>query len=69
MNYMSEVAKILGVELGERFKISDDHQYNYSCDYYFTNNGVRIDKDGFDHESVGLLSDLICGKYTIKREV
>ena len=68
MNYMDKVAKILGVEIGERFKISDD-QYDYSYDYYFTNDGVCIDKEGFPNESVGLLSDLICGKYTIRREV
>ena len=34
INYMSEVAKILGIELGEKFKIA-----NYDGYYYLDNNG------------------------------
>ena len=32
-NYMAEVAKLLGVELGESFKITSDTQGDYPGDY------------------------------------
>ena len=36
MNYMPEIAKMLGVEIGEKFKIevgSKDAKYKFSKDY------------------------------------
>ena len=67
MNYMSEVAKMLGVELGEKFKIhGNEFDSNYT--YYLTNNGIVIDKDGYACASNDVLCDLIRGKYTIKRK-
>ena len=41
-NYMAEVAKLLGVELGESFKLTDDTHGDYHRYYQFT------DKKGFE---------------------
>ena len=52
-NYMAEVAKLLGVELGESFKITSDTQGDYPGDYHnyyrFTeNNCFEISDDGVE---------------------
>ena len=72
MNYMSEVAKMLGVEIGEEFEIVFP---NSSSSCYttakFTNEGVNVmntnvyDKYNF---KAYLLRDLLMGSYTIKRK-
>lgn len=36
MNYMEQVAKLLGIKLNERFNISDR-----ACDYMLTENGIK----------------------------
>ena len=63
MNYMEQVAKMLGVELGEKFQLFDSN-YNY----YFTNNGIVIDKDGYACASNDVLCNILYGNYTIKRK-
>lgn len=67
MNYMSEVAKMLGVELGERFKLSDD-EYNYIFEYYLSDDGIVLDGEGLACDSKKVLHDILCGKYIIKRK-
>ena len=52
-NHMAEVAKLLGVELGESFKITSDTQGDYPCDYqnYYRlteNNCLEISDDGVE---------------------
>lgn len=45
-NHMAEVAKMLGVEVGEAFKIIDDTHSNYRRYYRFTKNvGVETSDD------------------------
>lgn len=65
-NHMAEVAKILGVELGERFKIVDV-DYDYVFNYYLSEDGIKIDEEDMECEP-DLLRDLICGVYTIKHK-
>ena len=46
-NHMAEVAKILGVELGEPFKITSGIQDDYQSYYRFTeSSGIEISDDG-----------------------
>ena len=52
-NYMAEVAKLLGVELGESFKITSDTQGDYPGDYqnyyrFTENNCLEISDDGVE---------------------
>ena len=48
-NYMAEVAKLLGVELGESFKISSDTQGDCQNYYRFTeNNCLEFSDDGVE---------------------
>ena len=48
-NYMAEVAKLLGVELGESFKITSDTQGDYQSYYRFTeNNCFETSYDGVE---------------------
>lgn len=72
MNYMSEVAKILGVESGEKFEVK---MPNSSCyvEAMITVNGLII----LDHNIAGpdaihwkpyVLEKLLNGTYTIKRK-
>lgn len=68
-NYMAEVAKLLGVELGERFKICFpcvfDNKYNHDYDYYLSDAGVEIDADGRSCISADILHGLLCGKWFV----
>lgn len=61
MNYMAEVAKMLGVELGEYFEI-------YRCDgtYFLTHSGLYHNESGFESEK--MLINLLSGEYHIKRK-
>ena len=65
-NHMAEVAKMFGVELGERFKLVDA-DFQYAFDYYLSEDGIKIDKEGTVCNQ-DLLKDLICGEYSIKRK-
>ena len=48
-NYMAEVAKLLGVELGESFKITSDTHGDYQNYYRFTeNNCFETSYDGVE---------------------
>lgn len=63
MNYMSEVAKILGVEIGEEFNIeggSKDAKYKFSKDYLI----MEITDVGWTRASF-YLADLLNGKLKI----
>ena len=61
MNYMSEVAKMLGVEIGEYFEINKKDGVFVLCydGLFQTQSGIMC------HE---LLSGLLSRKYTIKRK-
>lgn len=59
MNYMKQVAEMLGVELNERFKLEDcyDHKITEGGLYFVNNIGIW--------EQSGLLQEILKGKYTI----
>ena len=61
MNYMEQVAKMLGVELGQYFEV-------YRCDglYTFTYSGLYDVQSGFATEKV--LNNLLSGEYKIKHK-
>jgi hypothetical protein len=65
---MSEVAKMLGVEIGERFRLYDDDR-EYDADYYFLEDGIYVDIPNKNHRAnSGLLFDIVSGEYSIKRK-
>lgn len=64
-NYMAEVAKMLGLKIGERFKVAEENYWTFYLDI----NGVRAVKSIGD-ESQGIvhtaaLRHLLNGEYTI----
>lgn len=62
MNYMKEVAKLLGVEIGEKFKLRPYDKNEVTFSYYlFKRDGLYnpYDKDNY------LLAELLLGKYEI----
>ena len=67
MNYMADVAKMLGVELGERFRLYDDF-YDYKFDYYLTQEGIVHDDEKHKCDRSEVLVCILCGKYRIKRK-
>ena len=69
-NYMAEVAKILGVELGERFKIINvgANKSISEYDYYFTDKDIEIDNEGRACSGEYLLIHLIYGDFAIKHK-
>ena len=55
-NYMAEVAKLLGVELGESFKITSDTHGDYQNYYRFTeNNCFETSVDGVKWETATVI--------------
>ena len=59
-NYMAEVAKLLGVELGESFKITSDTQGDYPSDYqnyyqFTENNCFETSVDGVKWETATVI--------------
>ena len=72
-NYMAEVAKLLGVELGESFKITSDTQGDYPGDYqnYYRlteNNCFETSADGVEWKTtiaVVLLKHILMGDIRI----
>ena len=67
-NYMAEVAKLLGVELGESFKITSDTQGDYPGDYQnyyrFTENNcfeTSVDGDKWETATVIVLRGILMG--------
>lgn len=68
-NHMEEVAKMLGVELGEPFKISDDREYMKWQRYYqLTSDGVEVSNDNVHWEKCmsEVLEWLLRGEIGIK---
>ena len=57
MNNMEKVAEMLGVKLGERFKVGGG-------EYYIDKDGMRNDKGG---RYAGILNSLLTGEYTIEK--
>lgn len=68
-NYMAEVAKLLGVELGESFKITYSNQGDCQNYYRFTeNNCIEISNDGVEWKMTTaaiLLKDTLMGDIRI----
>ena len=56
-NYMEEIAKMLGVKMGERFKINGEK-------YYITKEGLFDDDDDL---CTIIFMHLLTGKYTIEK--
>lgn len=69
MNHMTEVAKLLGVELGESFKITSDTQGDYQNYYRFTeNNCIEFSDDSVEWKmttAAVLLKDILMGDIRI----
>ena len=69
MNHMPEVAKMLGVELGEIFEIQIDE--NKTFQFRFTESGFQcFNGKMWDEDTIAVacLNLLLVGKYTIKRK-
>lgn len=70
MNYMAEVAKMLGVELYERFQIINLENNIPISDYnyYFTDKDIEIDDAGHGCSGEYILINLVYGDFAIKRK-
>lgn len=67
-NYMREIARLLGVELGESFKLVDDNGGKYHNYYRFTNEkGIEESDDNDNWESAipGILKWILMGEIRI----
>ncbi|MSS96182.1 hypothetical protein FYJ53_20735 [Eubacterium sp. BL-380-WT-2B] len=65
-NYMPEVAKMLGVEIGEEFDVLDEDGEIRDCGPYKFTNETIVNRLG--HEASGwLLFCLLAGKYTLQK--
>ena len=67
-NYMAEVAKLLGVELGESFKLTDDTHGDYHRYYQFTDKkGFETSLDGVKWKTAAaeVLKDILMGDIRI----
>lgn len=62
MNYMEQIAKMLGVELGEEFEVVSGIMV---ATYKFTEMGLY---DFAGRQARGILDDLLNGTYKIKRK-
>ena len=62
MGYMKEVAKLLGVDIGEEFKVDLDGVV-YRKNFYFTEYSLFAVDD--DKPEVGVLNNLLNGKYKV----
>lgn len=67
MNYMEQVAKMLGVEMEEEFKLNDSDNYKYKItkDGMFMYSGFASDWYSSNHILLGVLF----GKYEIKKPI
>lgn len=67
MNYMEQVAQMLGVELEEEFKLNDSDDYKYKITKYgmFMYSGFARDWYSANHILLGVL----IGKYEIKKPI
>lgn len=64
-NYMPEVAKMLGVQVGEEFDILDNEMSRLSCGPYKVMDDAVVDYVG--RETKTLLCGLLTREYTIKK--
>ena len=62
MNYMKEVAQLLGVEIGEEFKVDLDGVV-YRKNFYFTE--YNLFAVGDDKPGIGILNHLLNGNYKV----
>lgn len=62
MNYMEQVAQMLGVELGEEFNVDADGDTKYKFTEKYL---VSIDSDGFCEMAMYTLSGLLNGTYKL----
>lgn len=62
-NYMKEVVKVLGVEIGEEFEFED---YNYTGK--FTDEGLLVFDGTYWYTHFFDLTDILIGKITIKKK-
>ena len=71
MNYMAEVAKMLGVELDEEFDVCFDNS-NVYMKAKLTKNGFRVNDTNMvalvPHSSIQVFEWILCGLATIKRK-
>ena len=65
MSYMKEVAMILGVEIGEKFKI-DANGVVLQKNFFFTDCGLFV--TGGAGPMAGILNDLLTGEYKFIKE-
>lgn len=65
-NYMTEIANMLGVEIGERFQVFDSVGRECPWKFYFTEKDLRVDGPN-NCTAIDILSLLACGVYTIGR--
>lgn len=67
MNYMEQVAQMMGVRLEEEFKLndSDDYKYKIAKDGMFMYSGFASDWFSANHILLGVL----IGKYEIKKPI
>ena len=66
VNHMEEVAKMLGVEFGEKFKIVFADGNTSIYDYYLNEKGIGVVGFG-QSDRLDLLYNLILGTASIKR--
>ena len=59
-NLIPEIAKLLGVEVGEEFKVVHKTGFEIICN--FTQEGVFVDEGCSGRYNKELLADIICGK-------
>lgn len=59
-NLIPQIAQMLGVELGEKFKIEGDNRT-----YWFDLDGLRSGEYVTDYEDDAMLHDLLCGEVEI----
>lgn len=61
MNYMEQVAQMLGVDMEERFEIEDFEE----CDFCISNNGLESSR--LDLYCPAIFTDLIAGRYEVTK--
>ena len=68
MNYMAEVAKMLGVEIGEKFEVHGDSHGVFTAKITLDGCWVSIGMKSWEkHNQAAVLRKLLNGEYCIKR--
>ena len=68
MNYMEKVAKMFGVELGDRFKIYDNNGKVSLHNYYFSDFGLMVEYEECSALRNDTLISILKGMNTIKHK-